>query len=111
MDILGKWIVKKVLFPTEEDLRFLTREEVVAIGMEDPEQLEIFCTCIEVKKDGTVPIYMQRPKRRVKFDEVNWYEREGVYYYMLDGEEYPFEMTEDGFLKFCMGTMLMERQK
>ena len=102
MDILGKWIVKKVLFPTEEDLRFFTREEVVAIGMEDPEQLEIFSTCIELKKDGTLPLYLQRPKRRVKVDEIEWYERDGVYYYTLDGEEYPCEMTANSECLFLL---------
>ena len=110
MDLIGKWTIKKALYPTEEEMCFLTREEMVANGVEDPDELEIFYTAIEIKEDGTLNTYMQLPKRRVKVDSTTWFERDGVYFYLLDGEEDQLALTEDGLLRFSMGMMLMERQ-
>ncbi|MBR6650791.1 MAG: hypothetical protein IKL36_05200 [Clostridia bacterium] len=110
MNITGKWMIKKALFPTEEAMNFFTREEAEAAGISDTDELEVFCTAIEIKENGELDTYMQMPKRRFKVDSTTWCEKDGEYFYQLDGEDTPLRLREDGLLEFCMGMMLMERQ-
>lgn len=125
MDIIGKWIVKKAMYPGEEGMLHLTKEEMIAHGV-DEDDLEMFGSVIEFKADGTVETKVQIPADQIEaakaegapvdadgcivVDSTTWKEEGGAYLYDLGGDFAPLDETEDGLLSFGMGMMLLEKQ-
>ncbi len=124
MGLIGKWTVKKSIHPTEDGMKHLTKEELIAAGVEE-EDLQMFGSIIEFKTDGTVDTLVQLPEEMwaeakadgaeldengcIKVDSSTWSEKDGKYYYSVGGEDAPLELTEDGLLTFAMGMMLLEK--
>lgn len=123
MKFLGKWIVKKTMFPTEDGIKHLTKDELIALGIE--EDLEMFDSIILVKEDGIVETLVQIPANQVEAAKAEgapvdengcicvgsaaWKEEGGEVLYEENGEFVPFELTDDGYLKFASGMMLLEK--
>lgn len=124
MEFIGKWTVKKSIYPTEDGMKHLTKEEMLAAGV-DEEDLQMFGSIIEFKADGAVDTLVQVPEAMwaeakadgaeldengcIKVDSSTWSEKDGKYYYSVGGEDAPLELTEDGLLTFAMGMMLLEK--
>ena len=64
MDFLGKWIVKKTMFPTEDGIKHLTKDELLALGVD--EDLEMFDSVILVKDGGIMEMLVQIPADQVE---------------------------------------------
>ncbi len=125
MELIGKWRVKKTLFPTEEGVAHLTKDEILAMGVEDPEILEIFNATMLIEADGTfvtlVPVpeeHLEEAKAEgaeidengcIRADETTWKEVNGEYFFEQDGQSVPFNFTSDGLLEYAMGMMLLEK--
>ena len=123
MEFLGKWIVKKTMFPTEEGVKHLTKDELIALGIE--EDLEMFDSVILVKEDGIVETLVQIPADQIEaaraegapVDESGcicvgsaaWKEENGQIFYEENGEFVPAQFTDDGYLIFASGMMLLEK--
>ena len=111
------------MFPTEDGIKHLTREELNALGVE--EDLEMFDSVILVKDGGIMEMLMQIPADQVEaakaegapvdengyicVDSVTWKEEGGEFLYEENGEFVPAQLTEDGYLKFGAGMMLLEK--
>ena len=125
MKYLGKWRVKKTMFPTEEGVKHLTKDEILATGQVDPDDLEMFDGIMEVREDGTFVTLIQVPADQIEaakadgapvdengficVDQTTWKEENGAYFFEMNGETVPFKLTEDGLLEYAMGMMLLER--
>ena len=125
MEFLGKWRVKKTMFPTDEGVAFMTKDEILATGQVDPDDLEMFNGIMEVREDGTFVTLIQVPADQIEaakaegapvdengficVDQTTWKEENGAYFYEMSGETVPFTLTEDGLLEYAMGMMLLER--
>ena len=123
MEFLGKWIVKKTMFPTEDGIKHLTKDELIALGIE--EDLEMFDSVIYVKDGGIMETLMQIPADQVEaakaegapvdengcicMDSVAWKEEDGNFFYEENGEFVPVQLTDDGYLMFASGMMLLEK--
>jgi hypothetical protein len=124
MEFVGKWIVKKTMYPTEEGVKHLTKEELVALGA-DMDDLRMFDSVIVVKDDGTIETLVQVPADQIEeakaqgapvdengcilVETSTWKEENGAYLYEISGETVPFKLTEDGLLEYAMGMMLLEK--
>lgn len=124
MEYLGKWAVKKSMYPTEEGIKHLTKEELIAAGA-DSDDLSMFDSVIVIKDDGTMDTLVQVPADQIEeakaqgapvdengcilVETSTWKEENGAYFYEISGETVPFELTEDGLLKYAMGMMLLEK--
>jgi hypothetical protein len=125
MEFIGKWRVKKSIYPTEDGMKHLTKEELIAAGVDDEDALQMFDAIIEIKENGAIDTLIQVPEEMleeakaqgadvdengcVKVESTTWSEKDGRYYYFVGGEDAPLELNEDGLLPFAMGMMLLER--
>lgn len=123
MEFLGKWIVKKTMFPTEDGIKHLTKDELIALGIE--EDLEMFDSVILINEGGTVETLIQLPADQIEaakadgapvdengcicVDSVAWKDENGQFLYEENGEFVPAHLTDDGYLIFASGMMLLEK--
>lgn len=124
MNIVGKWRVAKTMYPTDEGVKHLTKDELLELNV-DQEDLTMFACVIEFKAEGTVETRIQVPPEAVEetraagvpldadgwavMESSTWKEDETGFSYVLDGESVPLTETEDGLLTFAMGMMLLEK--
>lgn len=80
---------------------------------------------IEIKPDGVIYQCMVLPEEmlaeakaqgapvdeqgRIKVAQAEWREENGAYICNLDGQEFPMEPTEEGYIPFMMGMILIEK--
>ena len=124
MEFLGKWIVKKSMYPTEDGIKHLTKDELLALGCDD-EDLQMFSSVIVIKDDGTMDTLVQIPADQIEsaraegapvdengcipVESTVWKEENGEFVYCENGEFVPFTVTEEGYLRYAGGMMLLEK--
>lgn len=123
MDFIGTWKVKKAMAFTEDGIKHLTKEEMIANDIEV--ESDMFSAVVVFNEDGTYTTMVQITEDQIEAAKAEgapvdengricvgtstWYEKDGRYYFEQSGEECPIETTEDGLLKFSMGMMLLEK--
>ena len=123
MNIVGKWTVKKTMYPTSDGVKHLTKDELIALNV-DMEDLQMFDSVINFKDDGTAITLVKIPDEQIEaakaegaeidddgcviVESAEWKEENGEY--MLDqGGWMPLSFTEDGLMVYAMGMMLLEK--
>jgi len=123
MDFIGTWKVKKSMVFTDDGMKHLTKEEMIANDIEV--ESDMFSAVVVFKEDGTYETMVQIPEDQIEAAKAEgapvdengcicvgastWYEKNGAYYFEQGGEECPIEITEEGLLKFSMGMTLLEK--
>ena len=124
MEFIGKWKVLKTMYFTEDGVKHLTKEEIIAQDGEDAD-LQMFDAIIEFTEDGAVKTLVHVPADQIEeakaagmpidadgfmlVEESEWKEEDGKAYMAQEDGPFFLELTEDGLLKFAMGMMLLEK--
>ncbi len=124
MEFIGKWKVLKTMYFTEDGIKHLTMDEIVAIEGEAAD-IQMFSSVIEFTADGAVKTLIPVPAEAVEeakaagmeidaegfacVEQSEWKEEGGIPVMDQGGEVAPLELTDDGLLKFGMGMMLLEK--
>ncbi len=125
MELIGKWKVKKTMYPTSEGIKHLTKEELIALGVYDEEDFKMFDSVVEFKADGTVTTMIQIPANKIEeakaegasvdedgficVDSQEWKEEDGKAFYNLGDEFVPLLLNEEGLLAFAGGMICLEK--
>lgn len=124
MEFIGKWHVKKAMYFTEDGIKHLTKDEIIAIEGEDAD-LQMFSPIIQFCADGAIKTLVSVPAEELEeakgagmeidadgfavVEESQW-KKDGDQVIMDQGGEIvPIEFTEEGLLKYAMGMMLLEK--
>ena len=107
MNIIGKWKVKELLFPTQNGMVSYTPENLPE-GDHADEIIMMLMSRTEFTEDGFAAV-----------EQTTWKEKDGKFFYdtkvkgeVLGQEVDPFAeipVTEDGCLVIAYGTMILER--
>ncbi len=124
MSIIGKWKPVKIKdFSSEGE--YVTPDVLKEKGLFDSDMEQMMSSVIEIKDDGIIEQYIVVPtdmidearaegapvdeQGRIKAAEATWKEVNGKYICNLDGQEFPMELTEEGYLPFMLGMILIEK--
>lgn len=134
MNIIGKWKVKELLFPTRDGMVSYTPDNLPE-GANADEIIMMLMSRTEFTEDGSMNTLMRVPEDKLELakaqgaviDEdgfaavelTTWKEKDGKFFYdtkvkgeVLGQEVDPFAeipVTEDGCLVIAYGTMILER--
>ena len=134
MELIGKWKVKELLFPTGNGMVSYTPENLPEGDIAD-EIIMMLMSRIEFTEDGFMNTLMRVPEDKIELaksqgavidadgfapiEQTTWKEKDGKFYYdtKVEGEVLgeavdPFAeipVDENGCLTIAFGTMILER--
>ena len=125
MGLIGRWKVKKTMYPTEDGIKHLTKEELIALGVCDEDDFKVFDSVIEFKADGTVVTMIRIPAEQIEeaksegapvddngwlcVEASVWKEENSKASYKLGDDFVPLDFNEEGLLLYAMGMMCLEK--
>ena len=123
MNIIGKWKVKELLFPTPNGMASYTPENL-PVGDHADEIIMLLMSITQFTEDGLMKTLMRVPEDKnedgfAAIEQTTWKEKDGKFYYdtKVKGEVLgetvdPFAeipVDENGCLTIAYGTMILER--
>ena len=123
MNIIGKWKVKELLFPTPNGMASYTPENL-PVGDHADEIIMLLMSITQFTEDGLMKTLMRVPEDKIEdgfaaIEQTTWKEKDGKFYYdtKVKGEVLgetvdPFAeipVDENGCLTIAYGTMILER--
>lgn len=134
MNIIGKWKVKELLFPTPNGMASYTPENL-PVGDHADEIIMMLMSITQFTEDGLMKTLMRVPEDKIELaksqgavidedgfaaiEQTTWKEKDGKFYYdtKVKGEVLgetvdPFAeipVDENGCLTIAYGTMILER--
>lgn len=134
MELIGKWKVKELLFPTGNGMASYTPENLPE-GDNADEIIMMLMSRVEFTEDGFMNTLMRVPEDKIELaksqgavidadgfapiEQTTWKEKDGKFYYdtKVEGEVLgeavdPFAeipVDENGCLTIAFGTMILER--
>ena len=126
MELIGKWKVKKTMYPTQDGIKHLTKEELIDLGVYDEDDFKMFDSVVEFKSDGTVATMIQIPAEQLEEAkaegapvdengficiETSEWKEDGKAYYKLGNDFVTLSFNEEGLLAFAGGMMLLEKME
>ena len=123
MNIIGKWKVKELLFPTLNGMASYTPENL-PVGDHADEIIMLLMSITQFTEDGLMKTLMRVPEDKIEdgfaaIEQTTWKEKDGKFYYdtKVKGEVLgetvdPFAeipVDENGCLTIAYGTMILER--
>lgn len=134
MELIGKWKVKELLFPTGNGMVSYTPENLPE-GDNADEIIMMLMSRVEFTEDGFMNTLMRVPEDKIELaksqgavidadgfapiEQTTWKEKDGKFYYdtkvegeVLGEEVDPFAeipVDENGCLTIAYGTMILER--